>query len=60
MDATYIDDFFDRIPGIISQARRHLHDTDFEVIKCIRRRLGYSLFLVNHLVSRARGAYQWG
>ena len=48
MDATYIGDFFDRIPGII------------EVIECIRRRLGDSLFLVNHLVSRARGAYQWG
>ena len=59
MDATYISDFFDRIPGIISQARRHLYGTDFQVIECIHRRLGDSLFLVNHLASRARGAYQW-
>ena len=53
MDAAYIGDFFDRIPGIISQARRHLHDTQLEVIERIHRRLGDSLFLVNHLVSRA-------
>ena len=44
MDAAYISAFFDRIPGIISQASRHLHDTDFEVIERIRRRLGDSLF----------------
>ena len=52
MNAAYIGDFFDRIPGIISQAHRHLHDTQLEVIERIHRRLGDSLFLVNHLVSR--------
>ena len=46
--AAYIVDFFDRIPGIVSQARRHLHDTQLEVIERIHRRLGDSLFLVNH------------
>ena len=51
--AACIGNFFDRIPGIISQARRHLHDTEFEVIERIHRRLGDSLSLVNHLVSRA-------
>ena len=44
----YIGDCFDRIPGIVSQARRHLHDTQLEVIERIHRRLGNSLFLVNH------------
>ena len=44
----YIGDCFDRIPGIVSQARRHLHDTELEVIERIHRRLGNSLFLVNH------------
>ena len=44
----YIGDCFDRIPGIVSQARRHLHDTELEVIERIHRRLGKSLFLVNH------------
>ena len=44
MNAAYIGDFFDRIPGIISQARRHLHDTQQEVIERIHRRLGDSLF----------------
>ena len=46
--AAYIGDFFDRIPGIVSQARRHLHNTQLEVIERIHRRLGNSLFLVNH------------
>ena len=53
MDAAFIGDFFDRIPGIISQARRHLHDTQLEVIERVHRRLGDSLYLLNHLVSRA-------
>ena len=44
----YIGDFFDRIPGIVSQARRHLHDTQLEVIERIHRRLGNSLFWVNN------------
>ena len=40
----YIGDFFDRIRGIVSQARRHLHDTQLEVIERIYRRLGDSFF----------------
>ena len=55
MDVAYVNDLFDSIPSIISQARRHLHDTNFEVIQCIHRRLGDCLYLMNHLVSRACG-----
>ena len=44
----YIGDCFDRIPGIVSQARRHLHNTQLEVIERIHRRLGNSLFWVNN------------
>ena len=55
MDAAYIDVFLDRIPSIISQARRNLHDTNFEVIQRIHRRLGNCLYLMSHLVSRACG-----
>ena len=56
MDAGYINEFFDRIPSIISQARRHLHDTNFEVIQSIHKRLGDCLYLMSHLVSRAYGS----
>ena len=61
MEGAYIGDFFDIIPGFISQACRHLHGTEFEVIERIYRRLAGSLYLVNHLVSRACAAViRWG
>ena len=55
MDAAYINDFFDTIPSIISQARRRLHDTNFEVKQRIHRRLGDILYLISHLISRVCG-----
>ena len=56
MDGAYINDFFHRIPSIISRAHRHLHDTYFEVVQSIHRRLGDYLYFISHLVSRACGA----
>ena len=47
MDNAYLGDFFDGIPAILFQTRRHIHDADFEVIQRIHRRLG----LLNYLVS---------
>ena len=53
MDASYLRDFFDRIPAIIAQTRRHIHGTTFEVIERLYRRLGDTFYLLNYLVSRA-------
>ena len=39
----------------MSKACRHLHDTNFEVIQRIQRRLGNCLYLMSHLVGRACG-----
>ena len=46
MDAAYLGDFFDRLPAIIAQARRRMHDTEFEVIERIHRRLRDTLYLL--------------
>ena len=54
MDAAYIGNFFNRIPGITSQACWNLHDTEvIEVIEHIHRRLRDSLYLLNYLISQA-------
>ena len=39
--------------ALIFQARRFIHDAEYEVIQRIHRSLGDALYLLNYLVSRA-------